>query len=147
VKDRPVEDKPTAVPAMATQVGEVRARWAWTEPAVWTERMLTALEQGVKGGKSGPTINAGLMLSLRRRGCSLLLPPRRSYVNPLRGEPLTGEPDAGDPPVRFGGRGSETNRLSLPLSKNVHSSSCVADFSLCGPLRPLVEPGWLEITD
>lgn len=36
---------------MATQAGEVHARWAWTEPAVWTERMLTALEQGVKGGK------------------------------------------------------------------------------------------------
>jgi RNA-directed DNA polymerase len=49
--DRTPETKPTAVPAMATQVGEVRARWAWTEPAVWTERMLTALEQGVKGGK------------------------------------------------------------------------------------------------
>jgi RNA-directed DNA polymerase len=28
----------------------VRARWAWTEPTIWTERMLTALEQGVKGG-------------------------------------------------------------------------------------------------
>jgi RNA-directed DNA polymerase len=36
---------------MATQAGEVCARWAWAEPAVWTERMLTALEQGVKGGK------------------------------------------------------------------------------------------------
>lgn len=36
---------------MATQAGEVYARWAWTEPAVWTERMLTALEQGVKGGR------------------------------------------------------------------------------------------------
>jgi RNA-directed DNA polymerase len=32
------------------QAGEVRARWAWTEPCVWTERMLTALENGVKGG-------------------------------------------------------------------------------------------------
>ncbi len=51
MKDRPREDKPAAVPAMATQAGEVRARWTWTEPAVWTERMLTALEQGVKGGK------------------------------------------------------------------------------------------------
>lgn len=30
--------------------GEVRARWAWTEPGVWTARMLTALEEGVKGG-------------------------------------------------------------------------------------------------
>jgi len=25
--------------------------WSWTEPTVWTSRMLTALEQGVKGGK------------------------------------------------------------------------------------------------
>ena len=32
------------------QGGDVRARWAWTEPAVWTERMLTALERGIKGG-------------------------------------------------------------------------------------------------
>src|SRR5436190_9016400 len=31
--------------------GQVRARWAWTEPTVWTDRMLTALEQGVQGGK------------------------------------------------------------------------------------------------
>jgi RNA-directed DNA polymerase len=29
----------------------VRDRWAWTEPAVWTDRMLTALEEGVKGGQ------------------------------------------------------------------------------------------------
>lgn len=44
-----MEVKPTPV-LKAKQVGEVRARWAWTEPAVWTERMLTALEVGVKGG-------------------------------------------------------------------------------------------------
>src|SRR6266850_1178180 len=44
-----MEERPTAVPE-AKQVGEVQARWAWTEPAVWTERMLTALEVGVKGG-------------------------------------------------------------------------------------------------
>ena len=49
--DRAQGTKPAAVPVMATQAGEVRARWAWTEPAVWTERMLTALEQGVKGSK------------------------------------------------------------------------------------------------
>ncbi len=28
---------------------EVRSRWEWTEASVWTARMLTALEQGVKG--------------------------------------------------------------------------------------------------
>ena len=46
----PTEDQPSAVPGRATQGGEIRARWAWVEPAVWSERMLEALEQGVKGG-------------------------------------------------------------------------------------------------
>jgi len=45
----PRETPPSAVPATAQQGGEVLDRWLWTEPAVWTERMLTALEQGVKG--------------------------------------------------------------------------------------------------
>lgn len=40
----------TAVPATATQV-DLAARWWWVETSVWTERMLTALEKGVKGGK------------------------------------------------------------------------------------------------
>src|ERR1700693_1249739 len=44
-----MEARPTPV-LKAKQVGEVPARWAWTEPTVWTERMLTALEVGVKGG-------------------------------------------------------------------------------------------------
>lgn len=44
---------PAAVPARAKQAGEPRApreRWEWVEASVWTERMLTALEEGVKGG-------------------------------------------------------------------------------------------------
>ncbi len=46
------ETGPATVPrqAGAKQAGEVHARWAWTEPAVWTDRMLTALERGIKGG-------------------------------------------------------------------------------------------------
>jgi RNA-directed DNA polymerase len=44
------DQPPPAVPKAATQGGTVQSRWAWAEPAVWTERMLTALEQGVKGG-------------------------------------------------------------------------------------------------
>lgn len=31
--------------------GEIRARWSWVEPSVWTDRMLESLEGGVKGGK------------------------------------------------------------------------------------------------
>ena len=48
---QPREVPLTAVPATAQQVREVPLHWMWTEPAVWSDRMLTALEQGVKGGK------------------------------------------------------------------------------------------------
>lgn len=44
-------NSPDAVPARATRDGELQRRWSWVEPTVWTERMLTALEEGVKGGK------------------------------------------------------------------------------------------------
>lgn len=46
-----MEEKPLSVPwkNRAKQSGEVRARWAWAETSVWTERMLAALERGVKG--------------------------------------------------------------------------------------------------
>jgi RNA-directed DNA polymerase len=46
-----MEPTPTSVPATATQVGLPFSKWNWVEPAVWTERMLAALEQGVKGDK------------------------------------------------------------------------------------------------
>ena len=50
MKDEGKEVKPAEVPKKAKQVGETRARWSWVEPCVWTDRMLTALERGVKGG-------------------------------------------------------------------------------------------------
>lgn len=53
--DERTEDQATGVfrgfDPRAKQVAETRAQWAWVEPSVWTNRMLTALEQGVKGGK------------------------------------------------------------------------------------------------
>jgi RNA-directed DNA polymerase len=45
------ERQPAAVPLRAKQAGEAQDRWCWVEPSVWTERMLTALQTGVKGGK------------------------------------------------------------------------------------------------
>lgn len=50
MKDSEAEAKPATVPE-AKQAGDIHARWAWTEPTIWTARMLTALEVGVKGGK------------------------------------------------------------------------------------------------
>ena len=43
--------QPTPVPGEANPVGAARARWGWTAPEVWTERMLTALDTGVRGGR------------------------------------------------------------------------------------------------
>jgi len=49
VTDRTTE--PAAVLETAKTTGTIYARWAWVDAAVWTERMLTALENGVQGGK------------------------------------------------------------------------------------------------
>src|SRR4029077_20573577 len=43
--------QPVAVPARAIRTGKARDPRLWVEPTVWTERMLAALIQGVKGGK------------------------------------------------------------------------------------------------
>jgi RNA-directed DNA polymerase len=45
------EGQPVAVPARARRTGEAPDPRSWVEPTVWTERMLAALEQGVKGGR------------------------------------------------------------------------------------------------
>ncbi len=45
--DRQKEDKPAEVSETTKQAGDIRARWGWVEPSVWTERMLTSLETGV----------------------------------------------------------------------------------------------------
>jgi RNA-directed DNA polymerase len=57
VTDEPTEKQPATVSEGTPQAGEAqnpgatRWRWNWVEPEVWTERMLIALEQGVKGEK------------------------------------------------------------------------------------------------
>ncbi len=45
------ESQPALVFEETTQVGEVRSRWLWADPSIWTDRMLTALEDGVRGSK------------------------------------------------------------------------------------------------
>jgi RNA-directed DNA polymerase len=46
----PEQERPAQVAAGPTQAGDIRGRWPWVEASVWTDRMLTALEKGVKGG-------------------------------------------------------------------------------------------------
>jgi len=47
---RPDEEQPAQVP-LAQQAGLTYARWRWVKRSAWTMRMLTTLEQGIKGGK------------------------------------------------------------------------------------------------
>ncbi len=119
VKNESREQQSVRVPRSvgAKQAGEVRTRWAWTEPVVWTDRMLTALEKGVKGGVwDWPTL-VGRTPTLPSKGYSAWKQPMFVSVNPWCGEPPTGEPCAGDPLARFGGRrGRVLNRSFLPLS-------------------------------
>lgn len=57
MREQAPEKVPATVSATTQQAGEaqtttgIRGRWDWAEPAVWTERILAALEEGVKGGK------------------------------------------------------------------------------------------------
>ena len=54
MRDTEREDGSAGVPARAKHAEEAeqrRARWGWAEPVVWTDRMLAALEHGVKGGR------------------------------------------------------------------------------------------------
>jgi len=44
------EEEPARVLERAKQAGETGSKWSWVERSVWTERMLEALEKGVKGG-------------------------------------------------------------------------------------------------
>lgn len=48
---KPTEYQPEAVSERIKRAGELMRRWGWVELSIWTERMLTALDQGVKGGK------------------------------------------------------------------------------------------------
>lgn len=50
MSDRTTDQEPSRVRKLQ-QDGEIKARWEWVEQAVWSERMLKALETGVRGGK------------------------------------------------------------------------------------------------
>lgn len=51
MKDKQTEEETIVSVPGTKQDGEIYGRWPWVEPDVWTERMLSALEEGVKGGK------------------------------------------------------------------------------------------------
>ena len=51
VTDDPSAERSATVPSAAIPADATDARWAWVAPEVWTPRMLTALDRGVRGGR------------------------------------------------------------------------------------------------
>jgi len=112
VMERRTDPIPAPVPATrrATPAGDVQARWDWTEPTVWTPRMRTALDRGVKGA----TCFTEHWVVLRT--CSPSFRP--SVLFEVR--PPTGEPCAGEPHARFGGRGGQATGLPYPYRTSLY---------------------------
>jgi RNA-directed DNA polymerase len=48
---QPLSSVPRAIGTQQDEETQRYLRWLWVEASVWTERMLTALDEGVKGGK------------------------------------------------------------------------------------------------
>ena len=83
----------------------VKDHWRWAEPAVWTERMLKALEEGgeeiLRGERdvlpgTSPCANTSVLSEVKQP---------------------TGEPYAGDLHVRFGERGDRVTGSPYPYHK------------------------------
>jgi hypothetical protein len=106
---------PSVVPPTANPGGAVRARWAWTAPEVWTERMLTALEQGVRGGRWPSPVARGLLCgagAVFLGTCPCGRPSVPTRVTPQLESRMRETRQSGSE-----GGGSESNRFSLPLSR------------------------------
>jgi len=103
VTDRPQEERPAEVPpvTVAKHAGDaVQSRWDWVEPAVWTRRMLQAIEAGVAARGAGlrrqparGSLRAGAgshtcpPLAARRGGDRSSDPPRSGVGQPHGGPP------------------------------------------------------------
>jgi hypothetical protein len=105
VRTKRAEQRLAGVPFPAKQARE--ARWLWVEPSVWSKRMLTALDKGVKE----PILSRPWVVF----SCHS---PRSDLSILFEVRPPTGEPDAREPHVRFGGgRSRDLNQPLLPLSE------------------------------
>jgi hypothetical protein len=113
MESRETEAQPAEVLSLrAKPAGEVRRRWAWTEPPVWTPRMLMALDNSVNEAcgqwPNAPFTACGLHSMRMPTG----RPSIRSAVNH--------QPESRVREIRSHGSeggGTGSNRSSLPLSK------------------------------
>ena len=91
---------------MTNLVTEASPHWSWVETMIWTESMLAALGNGVKGSFLRTTRTFHHERS-----------PMGSEPIPMR-KPATGEPCAGEPHARFGGQGGKSLPDPYQMRKN-----------------------------
>ena len=87
---------PATVPFAATPAGEPPSICDWAEPSVWTDRMLTTLEQGVRGGKWHTLIDKVVCAAepvCRQQSCDRQ--SRSSGGGPSDGRGFPGKPPGG----------------------------------------------------
>jgi len=90
------EEVPPGYIDVTRQTSNLRHRWEWAEESIWNDKMLIALENGVKGGKCLLRKSWTLYYGKCQRS--------RNSVSVTVMKLLTGEPYALIAHVRFGGR-------------------------------------------
>ena len=112
---------------------DVRSRWGWTEVVVWTDRMLTALEQGVKGGRWFRLIDKVFS------GLCLFMAARQVLAN--RGAAGVDHVSVGDFESRMS---TELRRLSATLRDGTYRPQAIRRVEIPKPgskeIRPLGIP-------
>ena len=144
------ENNPSSVPATAKQGGEVYTRWVWAEPTVWTERMLTALEEGVKGGVWFSLIDKVFgERTLRAAACSVIANKGAAGVDHVTVDEFFNDLEANIQGLSAALRGgsyepSAIRRVFIPkpgsTEKRPLGIPTVRDRTVQGALRSVIEP-------
>jgi hypothetical protein len=109
--NRPKEQTPAKVAATPKQAEEALCqKWFWAESSVWTDRLLTALEHGVKGTSS----STASTLWWQPSNCSVSLAFRNHRLESRMRE---------NRPSGSEGGVAQSNAPSLPLSRNCRRSA------------------------
>ena len=102
-----MEQQGHQVPDKAGPDSDIRARWAWTEPSVWTDRMLDALENGISGVKESKWF------------CLIDKVAKRANLESAYAKALANDGAAGVDHVTVKGFGGNLDRNLQRVSRNI----------------------------
>ena len=112
-KEEMMEEQLAIVSRLTKQVREICDFWSWIEPSIWTDRMLSTLDRGVKVQVS-ECLFSRVRVILNGRILQDCRSQSSQWIILYGGQLFSGEPYAGEPHVRFG-RGGVSNGSSPTL--------------------------------